>query len=94
MLTIIYIETDLSEKLISYSSSSGKVEMCSAYKLAAISIFLNVFHNVYHFQKKEFYSGSYYLVDEYFIEENLYDSTGELISSGDIVDFSKMDFNF
>lgn len=46
------------------------------------------------FKKKEIYSGTYYLVDEYFIEENLYDSTGELISSGDIVDFSKMDFNF
>lgn len=43
MLTIIYIETDLSEKLISYSSSSGKVEMCSAYKLAAISIFFKCF---------------------------------------------------
>lgn len=40
------------------------------------------------------YSGTHYLVDEYFIEENLYDSTGELISSGDIVDFSKMNFNF
>lgn len=40
------------------------------------------------------YSGTYYLIEEYFIEENLYDSTGEFISSGDIVDFSKMDFNF
>ena len=39
------------------------------------------------------YSGTYYLIEEYFIE-NLYDSTGEFISSGDIVDFSKMDFNF
>ncbi len=35
-------------------------------------------------------AGSYYLVTEYYVEENDYDEDGEWVSGGDVWEFSKM----
>lgn len=38
------------------------------------------------------FSSKYYLVEEYFIEENEYDEDGEWINGGDIWEYSEMEF--
>lgn len=38
------------------------------------------------------FSSKYYMVEEYFIEENEYSEDGEITIGGDIWDFSVMDF--
>ena len=37
-------------------------------------------------------AGTYYLVTEYYAEETRYDEDGDLVESGDILDFSEMDW--
>ena len=43
--------------------------------------------------KENHYNGTFYNVTEYYIEENEYDVDGELLSGGDIYDFSKMNID-